>query len=157
MVNCSLVSSVSWVWQEVYRKGCKPLRYPATMVFIWFPLCPSYSFQDLNIRLQWNWICDFKLTDLEYKNEYFKFAGKFFLCQQRKERIFWWLAGSVNRYTFSVCLNPARSMGRLQFLCAVYVLCINSPCGNTYHGLFIWGISLVGFCITLWLMGFQSG
>lgn len=79
-------------------------------------------------------------------------------CHHRKESIFWRFARSINHYIFSMCLNQARSRSRLQFLCTVRVcvcaLCINSTCGNTYHGLFIWGISLVALCITLWLMGF---
>lgn len=75
------------------------------------------------------------------------------LCQQKKEKAFWQPARPVNHYTFSMCLNRTRWRDRLQFLCTacvcvcacVCVLCINRTCGSTYHGPFIWGISLPAF------------
>lgn len=83
---------------------------------------------------------------------------KFLPDAKKKEKYFFdnLPVRSVNHCTFSMSLNHTRSRDRFQFLCSmcVCVLCINRTCGSTYHGLFIWGISLPALLTTLWLVGF---
>lgn len=80
----------------------------------------------------------------------------FLLLPIEKDIIFWGFAMSVNHFTFSMRLNQARSRNRLVSLQCVCVLCINRTCGSTYHGLFIWGISLPALLTLLWLVGFEQ-